>query len=56
EDLANIKTRLDQADQAWHQAENKLKTGRGNLITKTQTLKKLGARTSKILKEDHQER
>ena len=48
-DLNDIKKRLDQADAAWYAAENKLKTGRGNLITQADTLKQLGARNSKQL-------
>jgi DNA recombination protein RmuC len=51
-DLNNIKTRLDQADSAWYAAENKLKTGKGNLITQADTLKQLGARNSKQLPSD----
>ncbi|MFC3195323.1 DNA recombination protein RmuC [Marinicella sediminis] len=51
-DLTDIKKRLDQADSAWYAAENKLKTGRGNLITQADTLKQLGARNSKQLPSD----
>ena len=47
--LNDIKLRLDQADSAWYAAENKLKTGRGNLITQADNLKQLGARNSKQL-------
>ena len=54
-DLSEIKTRLDQADSAWHAAENKLKSGKGNLIGKTQYLKKLGARAQKLLSDQWQE-
>ncbi len=54
DDLSAIKTRLDQADEAWHAAENKLKSGRGNLIGKAEMLKKLGARASKALPDDWQ--
>jgi len=54
-DLGEIKDRLDQADKAWHAAENKLKSGRGNLIGKTQHLKKLGARAQKLLSDQWQE-
>ncbi len=51
-DLNDIKKRLDQADSAWYAAENKLKTGKGNLITQADTLKQLGARNSKQLNLD----
>jgi len=47
--LNDIKLRLDQADSAWYAAENKLKTGRGNLINQADKLKQLGARNSKNL-------
>lgn len=49
ENLNDIKFRLDQADKAWYDAEKKLKTGRGNLITQADNLKQLGARNSKQL-------
>ncbi len=52
DNLNEIKTRLDQADSAWYAAENKLKTGRGNLITQADKLKQLGARNSKNLGSD----
>jgi len=51
DDLQLIKTRLDQADTAWHSAENKLASGRGNLIRSVQGLRKLGAQTKKQLTE-----
>ena len=50
--LNQIKQRLDQADSAWYAAENKLKTGKGNLITQADNLKQLGARNSKQLSTD----
>lgn len=53
-DLDEIKQRLNQADKAWHAAENKLKSGNGNLIGKAQALKKLGARANKTLSDDWQ--
>ena len=52
EDLNEIKARLDQADNAWHNAENKLNSGRGNLIRQADQLKQLGARNSKQLPQD----
>lgn len=52
ENLSDIKMRLDQADDAWHAAENKLKSGRGNLLRQADTLKQLGARNSKNLPSD----
>lgn len=52
DDLNEIKSRLDQADNAWHNAENKLNSGRGNLIRQADTLKQLGARNSKQLSNE----
>jgi len=52
DNLNDIKFRLDQADKAWYDAEKKLKTGRGNLITQADNLKQLGARNSKLLPLD----
>ncbi len=52
EDLNQIKQRIGQADDAWHAAENKLKSGRGNLIRQAESLKQLGARNSKQLPSD----
>lgn len=52
DDLNEIKARLDQADNAWHSAENKLNSGRGNLIRQADQLKQLGARNSKQLPSD----
>ncbi len=49
DNLNDIKFRLDQADKAWYDAEKKLKTGRGNLISQADKLKELGARNSKNL-------
>lgn len=53
EDLEGIGKRLDQAHESYSSAMNKLKTGRGNLITTTEKIKKLGARTNKQLSEEH---
>lgn len=52
ENLDDIKFRLKQADEAWYAAENKLKTGRGNLISQADKLKQLGARNSKELSDN----
>ena len=46
-DLAKIGERLRQAHESWDAARNKLVAGRGNLVARVETLKKLGARTSK---------
>lgn len=52
EDLEGIGKRLDQAHASYSSAMNKLKTGRGNLITTTEKIKRLGARTNKQLPEE----
>jgi DNA recombination protein RmuC len=48
-DLEEIGQRLDKAQEAWSNAHNKLSSGRGNLINRTETLRKLGARNRKEL-------
>ncbi len=44
-----IGTRLNQATQSWHVAEKRLATGQGNLISRTNVLKKLGVQPTKKL-------
>ena len=51
-DLEEVGTRLDATQKTYDKAFNKLKSGRGNLIGRVETLKKLGARTSKQLDQD----
>jgi len=51
-DLEGIGKRLDQANESYTGAMNKLKTGRGNLIITTEKIKKLGARTNKQIPEE----
>ncbi len=48
-DLDKVGNRLEQAQQSFEDAKNKLSSGRGNLITSTEKLKKLGAKTRKQL-------
>jgi len=49
EDLEDIGKRLDQTQVSYEQAHKKLVSGRGNLVTRVEKLKTLGARTSKSL-------
>lgn len=49
DDFNEIKDRLNQAQQAWDGANNKLATGRGNLIRQAEQLSELGAKHSKQL-------
>lgn len=49
EAFEEIGLRLNQTQQAWHTARNRLSTGQGNLIAKTEALKHLGVQASKEL-------
>ena len=49
ESLTDIGTRLGQAQDAYDTARNRLVNGRGNLISRTEQLKELGAKTIKSL-------
>ncbi|RMM50226.1 DNA recombination protein RmuC [Pseudomonas corrugata] len=49
QDLDEIGSRLQQLDKAYSAARNKLTEGRGNLVSRTEQLKLLGARASKRL-------
>ncbi|WP_233249277.1 DNA recombination protein RmuC [Desulfobulbus oligotrophicus] len=49
EAFEEIGLRLNQTQQAWHTARNRLSTGRGNLIARTEALKHLGVQTSRKL-------
>ncbi|MFN8712509.1 MAG: DNA recombination protein RmuC [Bacteroidota bacterium] len=52
DDLRKIGKKLEEAQVAHQDAFNKLSTGRGNLVTSTEKLKKLGAKTTKTLAAD----
>lgn len=52
QDLDEIGTRLQQLDKAYANARNKLTAGRGDLISRSEQLKLLGARASKSLPAD----
>jgi DNA recombination protein RmuC len=49
EDMDAIKKSLEKAIDNHGNAMNKLKTGKGNLLTKVEELKKLGAKTQKSI-------
>lgn len=49
EAFTEVGTRLNQATQSWQIAEKRLTTGRGNLISRADSLKKLGVQPSKEL-------
>jgi len=51
EDLEEIGKRLDQAQTSYHDAFNKLKTGKGNLIRSAERVKELGVKPNKILNQ-----
>ena len=49
DDFNGVRERLDQAQEAWDGANNKLAKGRGNLIRQAEQLSELGAKHSKQL-------
>jgi DNA recombination protein RmuC len=49
EDLEQIGKRLDQAQSSYHDAFNKLKTGKGNLIKAAEKVKELGVKPNKTI-------
>jgi DNA recombination protein RmuC len=49
EDLEQIGKRLDQAQSSYHDAFNKLKSGKGNLIKAAEKVKELGVKPSKMV-------
>ncbi|NNA08294.1 DNA recombination protein RmuC [Pseudomonas lundensis] len=56
QDLDEVGNRLQQLDKAYAAARNKLTEGRGNLVSRSEQLKLLGARASKSLSPDLLER
>jgi DNA recombination protein RmuC len=56
QDLDEVGNRLQQLDKAYSAARNKLVEGRGNLVSRSEQLKLLGARASKNLPADLLER
>jgi DNA recombination protein RmuC len=56
QDLDEVGSRLQQLDKAYSAARNKLTDGRGNLVSRSEQLKLLGARASKNLPADLLER
>ena len=55
-DLDEVGSRLQQLDKAYAAARNKLTEGRGNLVSRAENLKLLGARASKSLPAELLER
>ncbi len=51
EDMEKISKSIDSSKMAYDSALNKLKDGRGNLISSVERIKKLGAKTTKTLPE-----
>lgn len=49
EDLEQIGKRLDQAQSSYHDAFNKLKSGKGNLIKAAEKVKELGVKSNKMI-------
>jgi DNA recombination protein RmuC len=54
-DLKEIGAKIKGAGEAYDAAVNKLETGRGNIIARTQKMKRLGAKASKSLDIDRVE-
>ena len=52
EDLDEVGQRIDASKKSFDKAHNKLQSGRGNLIKRVETLKQLGAKTSKKHKSE----
>jgi len=52
QDLQEIGQRLDQTQKAYDSAMGRLSSGRGNLVSRVERLKQMGARTSKQLPEN----
>ena len=52
EDMTEIGDRLKQVDKAYDKAKNKLVDGTGSLISRTENLRKLGAKTTKQLPKE----
>lgn len=53
DDLEQIGKRLDQAQSSYHDAFNKLKLGKGNLIKAAERVKELGVKPSKAIANNH---
>lgn len=51
-DLEDIGTRLTSVQSAYEKAHNKLASGKGNLVTRAESMRELGARVSKSLPEN----
>ena len=49
EDMEKLGQRIDQAQASYHDAFNKLKTGKGNLIRTAEKVRELGVKPSKSL-------
>jgi DNA recombination protein RmuC len=55
EDMGSIGTHLDRLHRAFEEANKKLHTGRGNLLSQSEKLKQMGAKTSKSLPRSAEE-
>ena len=59
-DLENIGKYIDQTNKSWDAAMNKLKDGKGNLVSSAKKIQELGAKTNKnipdsfLLNEDNE--
>ncbi|MCC5992817.1 MAG: DNA recombination protein RmuC [Rhodobacteraceae bacterium] len=55
DNMENVGKRLDQAQDAYQDAFGQLSRGRGNLLSQVESLKALGAKTSKVLSVDFED-
>lgn len=53
-DFEKVGERLEQARTVWADAKNKLHTGRGNLVSRAENIRQLGAENKKQLPENYQ--
>jgi DNA recombination protein RmuC len=51
EDLTDIGNKLKATQKSYDSSMNKLLTGKGNLVGRVEKIKKLGAKTSKVLSQ-----
>ena len=52
DDLTDIRKHLDKTVESYEKAENKLHTGRGSLVSRSEKIKKLGVKTKKSIPDD----
>jgi DNA recombination protein RmuC len=51
DDLVSVGKKLDDAQTSYDAAMNKLQTGKGNIVSRVETLRKLGLKTNKQINQ-----